>query len=248
MMERAKQTGRGDYLQPLGVGVLAMIIASCLTGCRQDMARQPSFRPLRPSSFFADGRSARPLMFGTVPRGAKQVSGKRKMQEGDWARVAGVVAALPGGSVGGGAMMADWSSYVEELPLEISEALLDRGRDRFNIYCAVCHDRVGTGTGMIVQRGFTKPPSFHTDLARGFTLRGIDLPLRDAPVGYYFEVITHGHGAMPEHSAQVAPDDRWAIIAYIRALQLSQRATLADVRDEDERLRLISKKEQDGGR
>src|SRR5436309_9830985 len=95
---------------------------------------------------------------------------------------------------------------------------------------------------MIVERGFTAPPSLHTDWSRGFKLKGANLKLRDAPIGYYFEVITHGFGAMPDYAEQVAPDDRWAIIVYIRSLQLSQQATLADIRDDHERRLLDSRK------
>src|SRR5262249_3011974 len=107
--------------------------------------------------------------------------------------------------------------------------ILERGRDRFNIYCAVCHDRAGTGDGMVPRRGFTRPPSFHTSYSRGLLRRGFMIRLREAPVGYYFNVITNGYGAMADYSVQVPPKDRWAIIAYIRALQLSQNVTAKDV-------------------
>jgi mono/diheme cytochrome c family protein len=116
--------------------------------------------------------------------------------------------------------------YVDAFPFRITEEVLHRGQQRFNIYCSVCHGRNGTGDGKIVQRGYTRPPSYITDFSRGYQRRGIQLLLRDAPVGYFFEVITHGYGAMADYSVQVAPEDRWAIIAYIRALQLSQYATV----------------------
>jgi mono/diheme cytochrome c family protein len=127
---------------------------------------------------------------------------------------------------------ANWSVYREAFPISITQRTMERGQERFNIYCATCHDRVGTGRGMIVERGFTTPPSLHTDWSRGFKLKGADLKLTDAPVGYYFDVITLGYGAMPDYSEQIAPDDRWAIIAYIRALQLSQRAPLKHAQEQ----------------
>jgi hypothetical protein len=103
------------------------------------------------------------------------------------------------------------------MPFTVTEDVLARGRERFNIYCAPCHSRLGDGNGMIVQRGFRSPPSFHTDR------------LRKAPLGYFFDVMTNGFGAMPEYASQIPPRDRWCIIAYIRALQLSQGATVSDV-------------------
>ncbi len=108
-------------------------------------------------------------------------------------------------------------ALVTTFPFPVSREVLERGRDRYNIFCAPCHDRVGNGNGMIVRRGFRAPPSFHIDR------------LRQAPVGHYFDVITNGFGAMPDYAAQIPAHDRWAVIAYIRALQLSQRATPADV-------------------
>lgn len=215
-------------------------LAFCAAGCRQEMARQPAYRPLRASSFFEDGRSVRPLVPGTVARGTQVASGKKPMVTSDWLRVAGLVAVLPAHPLNAASAMADWSPYMDAFPMPLSQEVLARGQERFNIYCAMCHDRLGNGNGMIVQRGFTAPPSFHSDLSRGFKLRGAELKLTEAPVGYFFEVITHGFGAMPDYASQIVPDDRWAIIAYIRALQLSQHATLADVRDENETRRLLS--------
>lgn len=160
--------------------------------CRQDMQDQPKFIPLRPSSFFADGRSARPLIEGTVARGYLRA---------DQRFYAGKDGDDPTGA----------------FPLEVTPAVLARGQERFNIYCSPCHGRIGNGLGMIVRRGLRRPPSFHIDR------------LRQAPVGYFFDVITNGFGAMPDYAAQIAPADRWAIIAYVRALQLSQNAKLEDV-------------------
>ena len=215
-----------------------------LAGCRQQMAEQPSYRPLRPSAFFANGMSARPLVMGTIARG--QLKDDVHLYEGKWpaeireglqvARLVGSTASNPLGAIVG---RFEPTLYANALPFPITRQVLERGQERYNIYCAVCHDRAGTGRGMIVQRGFTQPPSYHTDLARGLLLKGIRQKLRDAPDGYYFEVITRGFGAMPDYAEQVSAKDRWAIIAYIRALQRSQQATLGDVREEGAKQKLL---------
>jgi mono/diheme cytochrome c family protein len=174
------------------------------------MAEQPHYRPLQPSAFFLDGRSARPLVPGTVARES-----------------ADVASLLPYAKNPGAEMKV--REYVTEFPFAISEQDLARGRQRYDIFCSVCHDRLGTGQGRIVQRGFTKPPNFHDDLSRGYRLHDIDMSLREAPPGYLFDVITNGFGAMPDYASEVPPRDRWLIIAYIRVLQLSQRYPLADL-------------------
>jgi len=174
-------------------------LAICLllaAGCRQDMHDQPKYRGLRPSVFFADGASARPRVEGTVARGT--------LQE-DEAFFTGKVSKV----------------VVTELPLAVDQQLLDRGQERFNIFCSPCHGRTGAGRGMVVERGYRQPPSFQTDR------------LRQADPGYFFDVITNGFGVMPDYKAQVAPRDRWAIVAYIRALQLSQHAAPSDIRGGD---------------
>src|ERR1700743_1603431 len=103
------------------------------------------------------------------------------------------------------------------LPIDLTPETMARGQERFNVYCTPCHSRVGNGEGMIVQRGYRPAGDFHTDR------------LRNAPLGHFFAVMTNGYGAMPDYAAQVTPQDRWAIVAYIRALQLSQNATAADL-------------------
>jgi cytochrome c len=166
--------------------------AILLTGCRQDMQDQPKYIPLRPSSFFDDGRSERPLVEGTVARG--------HLNE-DTALYTGKVDNKP----------------VETVPFPVTRAVLDRGQERYNIYCAPCHDRSGNGNGMIVRRGYRHPPSYHIDR------------LRQVPIGYFFDVMTNGLGAMPDYAAQIEARDRWAIAAYVRVLQFSQNAGLNDV-------------------
>lgn len=175
-----------------------LIATALMAGCRQEMAVQPNYhRPLEPSTFFPDGRSSRLPPEGTIARG--------KMPDDPHLHL---------GRVGG--------EYVTTFPIEVTAEVLERGRQRYGIYCAVCHDQVGTGRGIIVQRGFSKPPNFHTDLSVGYRIRGQEMPLRDAPVGYLFEVITNGLGSMASYAAEVPVLDRWAIVAHIRVLQLSQ--------------------------
>ncbi len=168
-----------------------ILFVAALTGCRQDMHDQPRFKPLAKSDFYGDLRSSRPQLGGTVARGQSHddnyfYTGKLGAEPGDY------------------------------LPFPVTQDVLARGQQRFNIYCAPCHSRLGDGNGMIVQRGFQHPPSYHIDR------------LRKAPLGYFFDVMTNGFGAMPDYSAQIAPRDRWCIVAYIRALQLSQGATSSD--------------------
>jgi len=165
-----------------------------LAGCRQDMHDQPKYQPFERNPFFADQRASRPLVPGVVARGHLN---------DDTAFFTGAAEGAP----------------VATNPLPVSRENLLRGQERFNIYCSPCHDRVGSGEGMIVQRGYKQPPSFHIDR------------LRSAPDGYFFQVMTNGFATMPSYAAQVAAHDRWAIVGYIRALQLSQHAALADVPD-----------------
>ena len=175
---------------------LKLLIVACTLlspiACRRDMQDQPKYKDLRGSAFFDDRRSARPVVPDTVARGFLHAgelfqTGKRNGQP------------------------------VAELPVPLTRELLDRGRQRYDIFCAPCHGLTGGGLGMVVQRGFRQPPSFDIDR------------LREAPVGYIFDVETAGFGAMPDYAGQIPAADRWAIAAYVRALQLSQRTTLADV-------------------
>lgn len=225
----------------IGLGLLL------LSGCRQEMARQPSYRALRPSTFFADGMSARPLVAGTVARG--HFKDDTSFHTGKWpvalrsaVNTAALVGHVAGNPLGASSAGTEPPLYVTAFPMPVTDAVLRRGQERYNIFCSPCHDRVGTGHGMIVRRGFTPPPSFHTDLARGLQLRGIRQPLREVPVGYYFETIRRGFGAMPDYSGQVSTQDSWAIVAYIRALQLSQHASLEDVSEAAAKAHLLGGK------
>ena len=172
----------------------AVIAAACLVlaGCRQDMHDAPSYDPLQATNFFANGAASRPLVPNTVARG--QLRADEHLYTG---KINGQVA--------------------NEFPMPVTKQVLDRGQERFNVYCSPCHGRTGEGNGMIVQRGFRQPPSYHEER------------LRNVPVGYFFDVMTNGFGAMQDYSAQVTVPDRWAIAAYIRVLQLSRSATVTDV-------------------
>jgi mono/diheme cytochrome c family protein len=172
-----------------------------LAGCTQEMANQPRVDPLEGSAFFADGLGARPQIAGTVAQDQWVEEGKVETGK------------------------EDDGKPTAKIPLEVTSELLERGQQRFNIFCSHCHGKAGHADGMVVQRGFPKPPSYHIDR------------LRDAPDGHLFAVITDGFGKMPSLRARITPRDRWAIVSYIRALQLSQHASEKDL-PEDERKKL----------
>lgn len=168
------------------------LILLAIAGCHRDMRDQPRYETMEYSDFFSDGQSARPPIEGTIAHG--------ELNEDE---------AFHTGKEAG--------RFVANLPVPVDHKLLTRGQQRFQIYCTPCHDRIGTGHGMIVQRGFEQPPSYHIDR------------LRQAPAGHFFDVITNGFDTMPRFAPQITPQDRWAIVAYIRALQLSQNAQISDV-------------------
>lgn len=174
--------------------VLGLTFAITLTtACRIDMHVQPRQNPLSRSDFYSDQRSARPPVEGTIARG--------QLHE-DTYFYTGKIGNNPG----------------DVMPFPVTREVLARGRERFNIYCAPCHSRLGDGNGFVPSRGFSrKPPSYHIER------------LRKAPLGYFFSVMTEGFGIMPDYASQISPQDRWDIVAYVRALQLSQNATMADV-------------------
>jgi hypothetical protein len=171
--------------------VCGVAAASVLAGCRQDMQDQPKFVPQRGTDFYADGRSVRPQVENTVARG--------QLHEDTY-----FYTGMQGGKEGDG------------LPFPVTKEVLERGQERYNVYCTPCHSRVGNGAGMIVQRGYRPAGNFHTPR------------LMAAPLGHFFNVMTNGYGAMPDYAAQLTPQDRWAVVAYIKALQLSQDAKPGD--------------------
>ena len=183
----------------------AGLALAAMAGCRHDMYDQPKYKTYAASDQFDDGASARPLIEGTVAR---------EDLRADRHRFEGVVDGKP----------------AETFPFPVDRKFLERGKARYEIFCTPCHGELGDGQGMIVRRGFSPPPPFYGKLPRaGQTPVGVYDDLTEAPVGHFFEVITNGHGAMYSYAARIPVDDRWAIIAYIRALQLSQHATRADL-------------------
>ena len=184
-------SARGALARFSGIAMLAAA-ALLFSGCRLDMHIQPKYLPYDPTTFFDDGRSERQPVPGTVARGQLRLdellyTGKENGVESN------------------------------RFPFPITHEDLERGRQRYNIYCTPCHDYTGSGRGVIVLRGFPPPPSYHIDR------------LRAAPVGHFFDVMTNGFGSMYSYASRVDPEDRWRIAAYIRVLQLSQHATLQDV-------------------
>jgi mono/diheme cytochrome c family protein len=180
-----RQLRQGRLGRLIGASALLLTVAAC----RQDMHDQPKYRGLRGSDFFANGQSARPLVANTVARGhlnddALLYTGK---QGDDPATV---------------------------FPFAVTDEVMARGQERFNIYCSPCHGRTGEGDGMIVRRGYRRPPAYSDERVRNF------------PVGHIFDVITNGFGAMPDYQAQIPASDRWAIVAYVKALQLASHAPL----------------------
>ena len=204
---------------------LLLLTCCLLPACQQRMASQPSYRPDEPSSFFPDGRADRPLVPGTVARGQLRTdlhlyTGRRTRQGQALAAPAALVGEAGRGALGVLGMLAvEEADFVDTFPFPVTREVLERGRQRFTIFCAVCHGPLGQGNGIVVQRGFTPPPSYHIER------------LRQAPVGHFFQVITDGYGSMPDYRQQIPPRDRWAIIAYVRALQLSRNAKANDLPD-----------------
>lgn len=166
-----------------------------LAGCRQDMHNQPKYKPLRETEFFADKRQSRPLLPNTVARGDLREATEFYS----------------------GKSAADPKENVDYFPMPITREVLERGHQRFDVFCSPCHGKLGNGAGMIVKRGFKAPPSYHIQR------------LRDEKVGHFYDVITNGYGAMYNYAAQIPPRDRWAIISYIRVLQYSQNVPAADI-------------------
>jgi len=175
---------------------VALLSVLALAGCQQKMGIQPFYEPLEENPMFEDKRASRPIEPGTVFRG--------NLRSDD---------ALYTGKVNG--------QLVSEFPMTITEEIINRGENRFNIYCAPCHSKLGDGNGMIVQRGVSRPPSFTDDR------------LVTAPVGHIYDVITNGYGRMYSYNQQLPVADRWAITAYVRTLQFAGRATINDVPESD---------------
>lgn len=179
------------FLRASCVWVIGLAALS-MTGCMRDMQNQPKYKNLRGSDFFANGQSVRAQEEGTLAQG--QLRQDPHFFEG---------------KVNG--------EFVKNFPIPVDRPLLERGRERFDIFCAVCHGKTGEGDGMVVQRGFPTPPSYHIDR------------LRESPDGYFYDVITNGFGRMYGYASEIEPRDRWAIVAYVRALQRSRHTALGEL-------------------
>ena len=187
-----------------------------LSGCRRDMQDQPKMKPYRSSSFYSDGLSSRPPVEGTVARGFLKTDTEfftgKKAGRAATATSGSQATATNAGSTNTALVgAAAYPDDVETFPLPITKEIVTRGKERYEIFCSACHGLSGNGDGMIVRRGFRRAASFNDDR------------LRQAPVGHFFDAITNGWGAMPAYAVQIPAEDRWAIVAYIRALQLSQQ-------------------------
>ncbi|MBP7377090.1 MAG: cytochrome c [Pyrinomonadaceae bacterium] len=187
------------------LGAYCLLAVGC--GVRFDMQDQPRYKTYKKSEFFSDKRGSRDLPAGTVPRG--QLKDNKAFYTGqiDNPTTTPVETTT---NAAGNTIVTSFPNAVDEFPIPVTKELVDRGQERYNIYCIVCHGPVGNGDGMIVRRGFSIPPTYHDDR------------LRNAPVGHFFDVISNGWGKMSSYADAIQPADRWAIIAYIRALQVSQ--------------------------
>lgn len=183
-----KQFTTGRLARLIGASALLVSVAAC----RQDMHDQPKYTALQESDFFADGQASRPLVANTVARG--QLNEDTLLTAGK-----------------------EGTAVATVFPFPVTDQVMARGQERFDVFCAPCHGRTGMGDGMIVRRGYRRPPALG------------EQRLIDAPVGHIFDVVTNGFGAMPDYAEQIPVPDRWAIAAYVRALQLSTHASVEDV-------------------
>ncbi|MEJ7709235.1 MAG: cytochrome c [Pyrinomonadaceae bacterium] len=250
---------------PLVAVVLAVFSLLFSAGCRRDMQDQPRYEAYEKTAFFKDSISSRPLVEGTVPRGflredthlytgkiggsgvttatGNNPPGGTSPDKSTGGGVSGAAtinttanaspspqSSMPSSMTGGAGATGD----VDSFPFPINQQVLERGRERYQIFCSMCHGATGGGDGMVVRRGYRQPPSYHTD------------QLREARVGHFFDVITNGWGSMPNYAAQIPVRDRWAIVAYIRTLQLSEQGDISDM-PEAERDKLLNKSGESGG-
>jgi mono/diheme cytochrome c family protein len=221
-MSRSKFKVQGSKFKVSGFCLLLTAYCLLTIGCgvRFDMQDQPRYKAYKKSEFFADKRGSRDQVEGTVARG--QLRDNKGFYTGKVDNPVNVAPETTTDAMGN-TLVSSFPNDIDEFPIPVTKELVDRGQDRFNIYCIVCHGPVGNGDGMIVRRGFPQPPTYHDDR------------LRNAPVGHFYDVITNGWGKMNGYAYQVQPADRWAIVAYIRALQVGQSP--------EENLRMTSRTE-----
>ena len=195
----------------LWTAILSLIALAA--GCRYDMQDQPRYKAYKQSDFFADKRASRDLPNGTVPRG--QLRSDKALYTGKKENADPNAQVQTTTDASGNTLISSFPNDIEEFPVPVTAELVNRGEERYKVFCVVCHGPVGNGDGMIVRRGFVKPPTYNDDR------------LRNAPVGHFFDVITNGQGRMNSYASQIPVADRWAIVAYIRALQISQNPNAA---------------------
>jgi mono/diheme cytochrome c family protein len=216
---RAQANGAEVFGRLWPRGLLAVLsLALLLCGCeraRRDMYDQPRDKPLAASPFFPDHRSSRPLVQGTIAHSGGVFAGASSGRQQPLPVPPARPVVAPIISAGGAGSSGPWMPSLEGVPGNVSLELLQRGRQRYDIYCSPCHGLTGDGDGMVVRRGFIHPPTYHSDR------------LRNAPDSHFYDVITSGYGAMFPYADRVTREDRWAIVAYIRALQLSEHAPVS---------------------
>jgi mono/diheme cytochrome c family protein len=214
-MRRKVNLRLGAFFAPLREKALLLLLLGLIviTGCRRDMQDQPKMKPYRGTSFFGDGTSMRQPIDGTIPRG--QLRSNAEYFTGKKANAPRATATPATQQPTAGSQANTYPDDIDTFPFPVTKEVVDRGRERYEIFCTACHGLTGNGDGMIVRRGFRRAASFNDDR------------LRQAPVGHFFDAITNGWGAMPSYASQIPVQDRWAIITYIRALQLSQQNNAA---------------------
>ena len=226
MMSKSEKTGAGavyrSRIRDSRFACSCLLLLLLLSGCRRDMQDQPKIKPFRSTTFFGDGLAARQPIQGTVPRGylrenTELFTGKKSRTTAgpgtQSSQGQGQNQPQPRQTQQAGTEANVFPDDLVEFPIPVTKDVVIRGRERYNIFCSACHGFTGNGDGMIVRRGFRRAASFNDDR------------LRQAPVGHFFDAITNGWGAMPSYASQIPVHDRWAIVAYVRALQESQRNT-----------------------
>lgn len=202
-------TNRRLNLRPTAIAIIALVISiAAVSGCRYDMQDQPRYRAYSESEFFSDNKAMRDLPEGTVARGNLRAEKGFYTGKKDDADPNIQVESTTDAS--GNTLVSSFPNDIEKIPFPVTREILEKGEERYRIFCIVCHGPVGSGDGMVVRRGYPQPPTYHDDR------------LRNAPDGHFFDVITNGWGKMNSYASQISPADRWAIVAYIRTLQISQ--------------------------
>lgn len=207
-MYLSKPSGKWSFRMKQAAFIVLVLAAFLATGCRYDMQDQPRYKVYKQSDFFADNRASREPVAGTVAKG--QLHDDKAFYTGKIANPNPNAQVQTTTDASGNTLVTSFPNDIDEFPVPVTKELIDRGQNRFNVYCIVCHGATGNADGMVVRRGFPKPPTYHDDR------------LRNAPVGHFFDVMTNGWGRMNSYAAQISPADRWAIVAYIRTMQMAQ--------------------------